>query len=177
METILKKIAVERLASVLKEYVVGLDEDKLQMDSDKGEIRLTSLRLKEHDLPGVGLLLKGGYIQTLSLRVPWKRLKKESVVVTVDQVFLVLGARAVTGARAAPLPTQPLRALRAPAHRCCNRHRRGPQLRVGQGAGRQARQAGHGRGGREGLLRELLRDDQAEPEGQRQQRDRGAGAG
>ena len=102
METILKKIAVERLASVLKEYVVGLDEDKLQMDSDKGEIRLTSLRLKEHDLPGVGLLLKGGYIQTLSLRVPWKRLKKESVVVTVDQVFLVLGARAVTGARAAP---------------------------------------------------------------------------
>ena len=84
METILKKIAVERLASVLKEYVVGLDEDKLQMDSDKGEIRLTSLRLKEHDLPGVGLLLKGGYIQTRSLRVPWKRLKKESVVVTVE---------------------------------------------------------------------------------------------
>ena len=96
MEILFKKIAVERLSSLLSEYVVGLDEKKLNLADDT--VTLKSLTLKERDVPGVGLRVKGGYVGTLKLSVPWKRLKKESVVVTVDQVFVVLGARAVTDA-------------------------------------------------------------------------------
>jgi hypothetical protein len=105
MEVLFKKIAVEQLSNLLSKYVVGLDVKKLNTTDDT--VTLKKLTLQENDLPGVGLRVKGGYINTLMLKVPWKRLKKESVVVTVDQVFVVLGARAVTGVLR--LPAAPLR--------------------------------------------------------------------
>ena len=36
------------------------------------------------------LVGRSRYIKTLKLQVPWKRLKKDSVVVTADEVFVVL---------------------------------------------------------------------------------------
>lgn len=96
MELLFKKIAVEQLSSLLSEYVVELNKKKLNLADDT--VTLKSLTLKERDLPGVGLRVKGGYVGMLKFSVPWKRLKKESVVVNVDQVFVVLGARAVTDA-------------------------------------------------------------------------------
>lgn len=126
MEVLFKKIAVEQLSNLLSEYVEELDQEKLNTASDS--VTLTSLRLKENDLPGVGLRVKGGYVKTLKLQVPWKRLKKESVVVTVDEVFVVLGARAVTGATA-------VAAVRVDSHssavtHCCRAARRSTQPRI-----------------------------------------------
>ena len=60
MEVLFKKIAVEQLSNLLSEYVVGLDHQKLNAASDS--VTLKGLQLKENDLPGVGLRVKGGYL-------------------------------------------------------------------------------------------------------------------
>ena len=148
MEVLFKKIAVEQLSNLLSEYVEGLDHEKLNAASDS--VTLTSLRLKENDLPGVGLRVKGGYIKTLKLQVPWKRLKRESVVVTVDEVFVVLGARAVTGATPPSLQSllQLLCARRQLLAHCRSLppvapHSRGSSICMEPVPGSQARQARH----------------------------------
>ena len=70
----------------------------------RGRARLTiptRARLKSPSLPG--------YVGNLTLKVPWKSLKTEPVVVVLDQVFALAQPRAATTVRARPAVCGPER--------------------------------------------------------------------
>ena len=93
MDLIFKKVVTARLANVLAAWG-ELDEKAINFSEG---FTLEGLTLKKRDLPGVGLRVKGGFIKQLSIKVPWKRLKKESVRVEINELFVILGPRAMTG--------------------------------------------------------------------------------
>jgi hypothetical protein len=141
---IFQRILADRLTRVLSEWG-KLDERQINLSMlTKGDITLEGLTLQTKDLPGFGLRVKGGFIKHLSIKVPWKQLKKASVRVDVKEMFVILGPRAMTGATPHPA-AQTMhgawlnRALHLQLRRCR------PQAQLGGGTGAEAEKIGGGR--------------------------------
>jgi hypothetical protein len=100
MEALFRKLFTGKLKGILSAWG-ELDEKAINFSEG---LTLEGLTLKSRDLPGIGLRVKGGFIKQLSVKVPWKRLKKESVRVEVKELFVILGPRAVTGLHVALPP-------------------------------------------------------------------------
>ena len=102
----IEKLLGDRLEAALSQYVTRVDKEKLNLS--KGDLNLAKLTLKPRDIPGAGFHVKGGFIQSLQIKVPWKALKKKSVEVQVDGVLIVIRPRAVTEADRLDLRKQAL---------------------------------------------------------------------
>ncbi|KAJ1531594.1 hypothetical protein ONE63_000266 [Megalurothrips usitatus] len=77
----------------LGKYVQDLDTEHLNVGIFGGDVQLHNLRLRpealyELDLP---IEVKAGTIGRVSLNIPWSGLYTESVVVTVEDVYVVAG--------------------------------------------------------------------------------------
>lgn len=98
MLKIMQKRLADRLTRELSKWG-DLNEESINIQNlvKDGSISLDGMTLQPQDLAGVGLRVKGGLIKQLSIKIPWKRLKKESVRVELKELFVVLGPRAVTG--------------------------------------------------------------------------------
>ncbi|XP_047337153.1 uncharacterized protein LOC124940662 [Impatiens glandulifera] len=86
------------LRRYLGEYVHGLSTEALRISVWKGDVVLKDLKLKAEALNSLKLpvTVKAGFVGTITLKVPWKSLGKEPVVVLIDRVF-VLAHPAVDG--------------------------------------------------------------------------------
>jgi vacuolar protein sorting-associated protein 13A/C len=79
------------LRKYLGEYVHGLSSEALRISVWKGDVVLKDLKLKAEALNALKLpvTVKSGFVGTITLKVPWKRLGKEPVIVLVDRVFIL----------------------------------------------------------------------------------------
>ncbi|CAI0626123.1 unnamed protein product [Linum tenue] len=79
------------LRSYLGEYVHGLSSEALRISVWKGDVVLKDLKLKAEALNSLKLpvTVKAGFVGTITLKVPWKSLGKEPVIVLIDQVFIL----------------------------------------------------------------------------------------
>uniref|UniRef100_A0A7N0UXF0 PH domain-containing protein n=1 Tax=Kalanchoe fedtschenkoi TaxID=63787 RepID=A0A7N0UXF0_KALFE len=79
------------LRRYLGEYVHGLSAEALRISVWKGDVVLRDLKLKAEALNSLKLpvTVKGGFVGTITLKVPWKSLGKEPVIVLIDRVFVL----------------------------------------------------------------------------------------
>ncbi|CAI9119065.1 OLC1v1020728C1 [Oldenlandia corymbosa var. corymbosa] len=79
------------LRRYLGEYVHGLSAEALRISVWQGDVVLKDLKLKAEALNSLKLpvIVKAGFIGTITLKVPWKSLGKEPVIVLIDRVFIL----------------------------------------------------------------------------------------
>lgn len=79
------------LRRYLGEYVHGLSSEALRISVWKGDVVLKDLKLKAEALNSLQLpvTVKAGFVGTITLKVPWKGLGKEPVIVLIDRVFIL----------------------------------------------------------------------------------------
>ncbi|KAF6156504.1 hypothetical protein GIB67_011305 [Kingdonia uniflora] len=79
------------LRKYLGEYVHGLSAEALRISVWKGDVVLKDLKLKAEALNSLKLpvTVKAGFVGTITLKVPWKSLGKEPVIVLIDRVFIL----------------------------------------------------------------------------------------
>ncbi|XP_061360270.1 uncharacterized protein LOC133304277 isoform X2 [Gastrolobium bilobum] len=79
------------LRKYLGEYVHGLSSEALRISVWKGDVVLKDLKLKAEALNALKLpvTVKAGFVGTITLKVPWKSLGKEPVIVLIDRVFVL----------------------------------------------------------------------------------------
>ncbi|KAL8152479.1 LOW QUALITY PROTEIN: hypothetical protein V2J09_010239 [Rumex salicifolius] len=79
------------LQRYLGDYVHGLSAEALRISVWKGDVVLKDLKLKAEALNSLKLpvTVKAGFIGTITLKVPWKSLGKEPVIVLIDRVFIL----------------------------------------------------------------------------------------
>merc|ERR1711915_862106 len=79
------------LRRYLGEYVHGLSTEALKISVWKGDVVLRDLRLKTEALNALKLPIrvKAGFLGSVTLKVPWKSLGKEPVIVLIDRVFVL----------------------------------------------------------------------------------------
>ncbi|OVA16691.1 Peroxin/Ferlin domain [Macleaya cordata] len=79
------------LRKYLGEYVHGLSAEALRISVWKGDVVLRDLKLKAEALNSLKLpvTVKAGFVGTVTLKVPWKSLGKEPVIVCIDRVFIL----------------------------------------------------------------------------------------
>ncbi|XAR56953.1 hypothetical protein NMG60_11024930 [Bertholletia excelsa] len=79
------------LRKYLGEYVHGLSAEALRISVWKGDVVLKDLKLKAEALNSLKLPVtaKAGFVGTITLKVPWKSLGKEPVIVLIDRVFIL----------------------------------------------------------------------------------------
>lgn len=79
------------LRRYLGEYVHGLSAEALRISVWKGDVVLRDLKLKAEalNLLKLPVTVKAGFVGTITLKVPWKSLGKEPVIVLIDRVFVL----------------------------------------------------------------------------------------
>ncbi|XVF38939.1 hypothetical protein REPUB_Repub20aG0145800 [Reevesia pubescens] len=79
------------LRRYLGEYVHGFSLETLRISVWKGDVVLKDLKLKAEALNSLNLpvTVKAGFVGTITLKVPWKSLGKEPVIVLIDRVFVL----------------------------------------------------------------------------------------
>eukprot|EP00250_Pteridium_aquilinum_P021886 c25256_g1_i1 orf=924-13886(-) len=82
---------LQLLRQYLGEYVHGLSAEALKISVWQGDVVLKDLQLKAEALNSLKLpvTVKAGFLGSVTLKVPWNRLGKESVVVLLDRVFIL----------------------------------------------------------------------------------------
>ncbi|KAI5061209.1 hypothetical protein GOP47_0023714 [Adiantum capillus-veneris] len=82
---------LQLLRQYLGEYVHGLSVEALRISVWQGDVVLKDLQLKAEALNSLKLpvIVKAGFLGSVTLKVPWNRLGKESVVVLLDRIFIL----------------------------------------------------------------------------------------
>ena len=86
------------LEKVLGPFVIGLDKQSLNLSVWSGEVLLRDLQLRTAALDALPIPVKaiGGTLGEVRVTVPWRRLGKEPLIISIDRVFLLVGPRADT---------------------------------------------------------------------------------
>lgn len=87
-----EKLVESVLEEYVSEWVEGLDAEKMKIALFGGKVEFRDLRLKTSALEKfqLPLTIKAGTLGRLSLKVPWKRLTKEAVVIHVEDLTLLV---------------------------------------------------------------------------------------
>ena len=86
------------LEKVLGPFVIGLDKQSLNLSVWSGEVLLRDLQLKTEALDALPIPVKaiGGTLGEVRVTVPWRKLGKEPLIISIDRVFLLVGPKAAT---------------------------------------------------------------------------------
>ncbi|CAF0955761.1 unnamed protein product [Rotaria sordida] len=80
------------LDKYLSDYIENLDTKKLKVDLWSGNVVLENLYLKPNALADLNLpvTISLGYLEKLTLQVPWKNIYKQATKATIDGLFLLV---------------------------------------------------------------------------------------
>ena len=97
VESLYARPLYQLLDQVLGPYVANLSRDKLRVGVWSGNVVFTDLTLRADALDGLELpvVLTGGRIGRLQLRVPWSRLRSEPFELVLEDVVLETSLREV----------------------------------------------------------------------------------
>ena len=86
-----ESILADALNKALGEYCVGIDTEKLRVSAWRGDVLLKNVQLKRTALASLRapIALDAGTIGELRLKIPWRNLGKEAVIVEIDRVFVL----------------------------------------------------------------------------------------
>jgi hypothetical protein len=86
------------LEKVLGPFVIGLDKQSLNLSVWSGEVLLRDLQLRTEALDALPIPVKaiGGTLGEVRVTVPWRKLGKEPLLISIDRVFLLVGPKAAT---------------------------------------------------------------------------------
>eukprot|EP01137_Pigoraptor_chileana_P012954 Opistho-2@65866 len=86
-----ESLVTEVLKRFLGDYVDGLNKAQLSIAVWNGDVELENLSLKKNALKALDLPINvlHGYLGKLTLKIPWKKLKSEPVLVSIDNLFIV----------------------------------------------------------------------------------------
>ncbi|CAF4789073.1 unnamed protein product, partial [Rotaria sp. Silwood1] len=89
---VLKSIIRYIINRYLKNYIEQLDDEKLNFDLRHGHVSLENLRLKPESLADLNLpvAVAVGYLEKLSLTIPWMNLHSNSTKVHVDGLYILI---------------------------------------------------------------------------------------
>ncbi|KAF4686073.1 Vacuolar protein sorting-associated protein 13B [Perkinsus olseni] len=98
VSSIANSYIVSFLRDFLSGYVDNVDPAQLKASLDKGEVSLSALRLKRDifDFLSIPVTVVIGYVGVLSIKIPWRSLASQPIVVTIDDVIIVLRAMATS---------------------------------------------------------------------------------
>ncbi|KAJ1696999.1 hypothetical protein LUZ63_005511 [Rhynchospora breviuscula] len=79
------------LKKYLGDYVEGLSAEALRISVWNGDVMLKDLKLKAEALNSLKLpvTVKAGFVGNITIKVPWKSLGKDPVIVLIDRVFVL----------------------------------------------------------------------------------------
>ena len=85
------KLVSQILQRILGQYVENIDTDMLNISVWKGELTLENLRLKRGALDALNIpvTVTRGILGKIVLKIPWSRLKTESVIADVYDIIVV----------------------------------------------------------------------------------------
>ena len=101
MESWLKGAVADVLHKVLGAFVHGIDAENLRLDTLGGDVTLRNLRVKGEAVAaalGVPLLVARGTVGELRIRVPWRNLGGEPMLIAIDRLFLLLTPKSADSA-------------------------------------------------------------------------------
>jgi vacuolar protein sorting-associated protein 13A/C len=95
---VFESVLVSVLNRFLSPYVKDLNASQLKVAIWSGEVKLENLTLKENALTqfDVPIRIFNGRIDKLHLKIPWKSLYTDPVVIEVDGVYVICGSEAAT---------------------------------------------------------------------------------
>lgn len=88
-----KELLLNALVSVLGDYIEGITKDNLQVGVWSGKIELKNLQLNHHGIEKLKLPVSviNGYVNSLTVSIPWTSLASQPVKIYIDGIFLLLG--------------------------------------------------------------------------------------
>lgn len=88
-----KELLLNALVNVLGDYVQGITKDNLKVGVWSGKIELKNLQLNHQGIEKLKLPVSviNGYINTLTVSIPWASLASQPVKIFIDGVYLLLG--------------------------------------------------------------------------------------
>ncbi|KJH40546.1 hypothetical protein DICVIV_13494 [Dictyocaulus viviparus] len=92
LEMVFESLVADLLNRFLGDFVDNLDASQLNIGIWGGDVKLDNLEVKETALDDLDLpiKLKFGYLSSLVLKIPWKNLYNESVIATIDGLYLIV---------------------------------------------------------------------------------------
>eukprot|EP01098_Paradermamoeba_levis_P016483 TRINITY_DN8923_c0_g1_i1.p1 TRINITY_DN8923_c0_g1~~TRINITY_DN8923_c0_g1_i1.p1 ORF type:complete len:237 (-),score=82.50 TRINITY_DN8923_c0_g1_i1:49-759(-) len=93
----LEGIVADLLAKYLGEYVEGLEKDHLKLNIMGGDVLLEGLKLRKSALQDLQLPIevKEGYLGRVKLQIPWKQISSQPVVISLENIFLIIGPKSL----------------------------------------------------------------------------------
>jgi len=82
----------------LDDYIKGLDSKHLTIALWNGDVTLENLKLRKKSLNKLDLpiVVKGGTIGKLRLKVPWHNISNERIIITFEKIFLIVGPKVLS---------------------------------------------------------------------------------
>ncbi|CAF3597071.1 unnamed protein product [Rotaria socialis] len=89
---VLKMIVRYLINKYMKDYIEKLDDEKLKLDLKHGEVSLENLHMKPEALIGFGVpvTVAAGFIEKLSIIIPWKNLRSHRTIVNIDGFYMLI---------------------------------------------------------------------------------------
>ncbi|CAF0957019.1 unnamed protein product [Adineta steineri] len=89
---VLKSIVRYIINNYLKDYIERLDDERLKLDLRHGNVSLENLHLKPEALVGFGIpvTVVVGFIEKLSIVIPWKNLRSNPTKVYLDGLYVLV---------------------------------------------------------------------------------------
>ena len=92
-----EKAVAQVLQTVLGQFIKGIDAESLKLSVWNGDIKLVKLELNTEAIDALGLpvAVLGGSVGEVRVEVPWRNLSTKPIVVTVQQLFVLLAPKDV----------------------------------------------------------------------------------
>ncbi|CAF2148160.1 unnamed protein product [Rotaria magnacalcarata] len=89
---VLKMIVRYLINKYMKDYIEKLDDEKLKLDLKHGKVSLENLHMKPEALIGFGVpvTVAAGFIEKLSIVIPWKNLRSHRTTVNIDGFYVLI---------------------------------------------------------------------------------------
>ena len=90
-----EKIISDLLTKFLGDYVEGLNSETFTFAVWSGSVELKNLKIKKEALKkfNIPFDIKSGILGLLEIKIPWRNLSKEPVVLTISDISIIIGPR------------------------------------------------------------------------------------
>ena len=137
----MRKAVAELLERLLGKFVKGINENSLRLNALEGDLTLENLALRHEAFEALNLPLAiaDGQLAAIRVKVPWRNLHEERVIIEMHDVVLILTPKDISNAATAKEEELAIAAKRAALEAQKQGKGGGAALQFRRRAGREAR--------------------------------------